>query len=77
MADQYIVVVSYGDPNTHLPLRTSFGLFDSSQDANDWVNKNYQDVNYIVQVLPLNKLVKVLKDGDGDADVIPFKKDNS
>jgi hypothetical protein len=56
---QYIAVVKYGDPNTHKPLKTSMGIFESHEDAKAWVHGTYHGTNHIVDVLPLNILEKV------------------
>jgi len=56
---QYIAVVKYGDPNSHKPLQTSMGVFESREDAEAWVDGTYDGSNFIVDILPLNILEKV------------------
>ena len=53
-SNQWIVVVKYGDPNTHEPLKTSMGVFESRKQAEDWAHVIYEGSNFIVEVIPLN-----------------------
>jgi len=56
---QYIAVVKYGDPNTHRPLQTSWGIFDSHEDAKAWIHGTYHGKNHIVDIISFNILEKV------------------
>ena len=51
---QYIVVVKYGDPNSHLALSTALGMFDSIDEATAYFEKEYEGTNHICEVVPLN-----------------------
>ena len=55
-ARQWIAVIKYGDPNTHRPLQTSMGVFESHEDAESWVSEVYDGTNFIVDIIPLNSL---------------------
>ena len=50
----YIVHVTVGEPDSHLPLTTSFGLFDSKEMAQGFINTHYEDQPCICDVVPLN-----------------------
>ena len=52
--NQWIVVVKYGDPNTHKALKTSMGVFESHEQAEYWANKFYEGTNFICDIIPLN-----------------------
>ena len=56
---KYILVVMYGDPNTHAPLKTSFGLFDSNEQAQEFSNSMYEGSNHICEIIPINELSDV------------------
>ena len=50
----YIVHVTVGDPNSHLPLTTSFGMFESLEQAQGFIDTTYEDTPHICEVVPLN-----------------------
>jgi len=50
----YVVTVTVGDPNSHLPLTTSFGMFESFEQAQVFIEATYEDTPHICQVVPLN-----------------------
>jgi|TARA_R110000803_G_scaffold128617_2_gene196070 hypothetical protein len=54
MNNKWIVHVTYGDPNSLLPLTTAIGLFDSQTQAQQFAYVTYQGTNYVAQVTPLN-----------------------
>ena len=56
---QWIAVIKYGDPNTHEPLKTSMGVFESKEQAENWVSEMYEGTNFIVDVLPLNDFTAI------------------
>jgi len=56
---QWIAVIKYGDPNTHEPLKTSMGVFESKEQAEGWAHNIYEGTNFIVDVLPLNDFTKI------------------
>jgi|TARA_R100001530_G_C4250279_1_gene137676 hypothetical protein len=56
---QWIAVIKYGDPNTHESLKTSMGVFESKEQAEDWAHNIYEGTNFIVDVLPLNDFTKI------------------
>tara|TARA_R110001592_G_scaffold212779_1_gene465295 strand:- start:482 stop:673 length:192 start_codon:yes stop_codon:yes gene_type:complete len=56
---QWIAVIQYGDPNTHVPLKTSMGVFESKEQAEDWAHNIYEGTNFIVDVLPLNDFTAI------------------
>jgi|TARA_R110000796_G_scaffold2045_1_gene8159 hypothetical protein len=51
---KWIVVVTCGDPNSHLAHQTSFGFFESKEHAEDWSHNVYEDIPYVIDVLPFN-----------------------
>jgi hypothetical protein len=51
---QYIIVVTFGDPNSHLAQATSLGMFDSIDEATAYFEKEYEGTNHICEVVPLN-----------------------
>jgi len=51
----WAVVVTMGDPVSHLGHKTSFGVFTSREEADKWVTNTYDDVPYIIDVVPLNQ----------------------
>jgi|TARA_R110000850_G_C9575291_1_gene425464 hypothetical protein len=53
---KYIIVIEYGDPNTNEALKTSFGLFDSREEADEFRIATYEDTNHICTILPINKI---------------------
>ena len=55
---KYITLVEYGDPNSHQPLVTSFGLFDSYEEADEFRIDTYQDGNFIINIYPISLLDK-------------------
>ena len=57
--ESWIAVVKYGDPNTHRQLQTSWGIFDSHEDAKAWVHGTYHGKNHIVDIISFNILEKV------------------
>ena len=56
---KYILVVMYGDPNTHAPLKTSFGLFDSNEQAQEFSDNMYEGSNHICEIIPITELSDV------------------
>ena len=50
----YIVHVTVGDSNTHLPHVTSFGMFETEEQAQGFINTHYENQPYICDVVPLN-----------------------
>ena len=64
MNNKWIVHVTYGDPNSLLPLTTAIGLFDSQTQAQQFAYATYQGTSYVAQVTPLNII-------DWDANQIP------
>ena len=50
----WIVHVTYGDPNSLVPLTSAIGMFDSQNQAQKFAHATYQGTNYIVTVIPLN-----------------------
>ena len=64
MENKWIVHVTYGDPNSLLPLTTAIGLFDSQTQAQQFAYATYQGTSYVAQVTPLNVI-------DWDANQIP------
>tara|TARA_R110000851_G_scaffold283917_2_gene437497 strand:- start:15 stop:287 length:273 start_codon:yes stop_codon:yes gene_type:complete len=54
MENKWIVHVTYGDPNSLLPLTTAIGLFDSQTQAQQFAYATYQGTSYVAQVTPLN-----------------------
>tara|TARA_R100000935_G_scaffold58894_1_gene99203 strand:- start:12596 stop:12874 length:279 start_codon:yes stop_codon:yes gene_type:complete len=54
MKNKWIVHVTYGDPNSLLPLTTAIGLFDSQTQAQQFAYATYQGTNYVATVTPLN-----------------------
>ena len=44
-----------GDPVSHLGHKTSFGVFPSHAEADKWATITYDDVPYIIDVVPLNQ----------------------
>ena len=52
------MLVEYGDPNSHQPLVTSFGLFDSYEEADEFRIDTYQDGNFIINIYPISLLDK-------------------
>jgi|TARA_R100001129_G_scaffold72244_1_gene49084 hypothetical protein len=57
--EQWIAVIQYGDPNTNQPLKTSMGVFESKEQAENWVSEMYEGTNFIVDVLPLNDFTAI------------------
>ena len=51
---KYIIVASIGDSNTHFVQKTSFGLFDTRDEAEKYIVDTYAGTNYICDVIPLN-----------------------
>ena len=51
---KYILVVQYGDPNSNEALKTSFGTFDSKEEADAFREANYTETNHICTIIPLN-----------------------
>jgi hypothetical protein len=51
---KYIIVSSIGDSNTHFVQKTSFGLFDTREEAEKYIVDTYAGTNYICDVIPLN-----------------------
>ena len=51
---KYIVVVEYGDPNTNEALKTSLGIFNNREEADEFRIDTYVDSNHICTILPLN-----------------------
>ena len=45
---KYILVVQYGDPNSNEALKTSFGIFDSREEADDFRETVYTETNHTV-----------------------------
>lgn len=54
----YIIVAEYGDPNTNLSLKSSFGAFDSKEDAQEFIDEIFKGTNHIVTILPYNDATK-------------------
>ena len=44
----WIVHVTYGDPNSLVPLTSAIGMFDSQNQAQQFAHATYQGTNYIV-----------------------------
>ena len=61
---QYILVVQYGDPNTNEALKTSFGIFDSREEADDFRETVYTETNHICDIIPLNDYKIMEKNND-------------
>jgi len=61
---QYILVVQYGDPNTNEALKTSFGIFDSREEADDYREATYTETNHICTIIPLNDYKIMEKNND-------------
>ena len=53
---KYIVVVEYGVPNTNEALKTSLGIFNNREEAEEFRVDTYVDTNHICTILPLNIL---------------------
>tara|TARA_R100001244_G_scaffold53010_3_gene46036 strand:+ start:1111 stop:1374 length:264 start_codon:yes stop_codon:yes gene_type:complete len=51
----WVVVVTMGDPVSHLGHKTSFGVFTSRTEAEGWSHSTYEGVNHIIDVIPLNQ----------------------
>ena len=51
---KYIIVVEYGDPNTNEALKTSFGIFDTREEPEEFRVNTYVDTNHICTPVPLN-----------------------
>ena len=51
----WAVVVTMGDPVSHLGHKTSFGVFTSREEADKWATNTYDDVPYIIDIVPLNQ----------------------
>ena len=49
---KYILVVQYGDPNSNEALKTSFGTFDSKEEADAFREANYTETNHISNIIP-------------------------
>ena len=62
---KYIMVVEYGDPNTNEALKTSFGLFDDKDEAEQFRVDHYTDTNHVCTILPINKK-GVMSGGSGN-----------
>ena len=50
----YILVAEYGDPNSNLAQKTSFGTFFNKEEAEEFREAVFGDTNHIVTILPLN-----------------------
>ena len=50
----YIVNVTVGDSNSHLPLTTSFGMFESLEQAQGFIDNRFEGDPCICDVVPLN-----------------------
>ena len=61
---QYILVVQYGDPNSNEALKTSFGIFDSREEADDFRETVYTETNHICDIIPLNDY-KIMEKNNG------------
>jgi hypothetical protein len=56
--EKWILVVQYGDPNSHEPLTTSFGLFDTPEEADRFRKETYNNGSFIINIYPINLLNK-------------------
>ena len=61
---KYILVVQYGDPNSNEALKTSFGIFDSREEADDFRETVYTETNHICDIIPLNDY-KIMEKNNG------------
>jgi len=61
---KYILVVQYGDPNSNEALKTSFGIFDSREEADDFRETVYTETNHICDIIPLNDYKIMEKNND-------------
>jgi len=51
---KYIVLVEYGDPVTNEKLSTSWGFFETQEDARFFIESHYKGKNHICSITPLN-----------------------
>ena len=61
---KYMLVVQYGDPNSNEALKTSFGIFDSREEADDFRETVYTETNHICDIIPLNDYKIMEKNND-------------
>ena len=56
--NEYTVLVKYGHPVTHIQQASTFGLFDSFEMAQEFINTFplIQDQNYICEIIPFNRI---------------------
>ena len=55
---EYTVIVKFGDPVTKAQQASSFGIFDTVEQAMAFVNEFplIQQPNYIAEIVPLNRV---------------------
>jgi len=55
---EYTVIVKFGDPVTKIQQLSSFGIFDTVQQAEYFINEFplIQQPNYIAEIIPLNRV---------------------
>ena len=51
---RWIVVVKFGDSNSHVEQTTSFGYWSVKENAYDWVYQVYEGQIVIAEVIPFN-----------------------
>ena len=51
---RWIALIKIGDEDTHIEQITSFGIFDTQKQGEDWVYETYKGINIIAEVLPFN-----------------------
>ena len=49
---RWIVVVKFGDSNSHVEQTTSFGYWSVKEDAYDWIYQVYEGQIVIAEVIP-------------------------
>ena len=55
---EYTVLVKFGDPVTRVQQMSSFGIFDTVEQAMAFINEFplIQQPNYIAEIIPLNRV---------------------
>jgi len=55
---EYTVLVKFGDPITKVQQLSSFGIFDTVEKAESFINEFplIQQPNYIAEIIPLNRV---------------------
>lgn len=54
----YVLVVEYGDPISHEPLKTTFGIFPTQEEADEYRSHMFCEQNFICDILPLNDITE-------------------